>query len=58
MLLPYLHQHPIHLPKSYIEEHIKISNQVFDEIVAKMSDDERTEFIDAMNMVYVMLKKY
>lgn len=46
------------LGKSYIEEHIKISNHVFEEIVAKMSDDERMEFIDAMNTVYMMLKKY
>lgn len=41
-----------------LNEHIKISNQSFNEIVSKMNDAEKKQFIDALETVYSILKNH
>lgn len=46
------------LGRSYIEKHVEVSNRAFDEIVSKMSDDEKRDFINAMGTIYETLDKF
>lgn len=45
------------LGQEFLNEHIKISNRVFNDIISKMNKEEKKEFLDAMETIYVLLKK-
>ena len=41
--------------QEFLNEHIEISNHVFNRIVSKMSDEDKKQFLDALNTIYAML---
>ncbi len=41
--------------QEFLNEHIEISNQVFNEIVSKMSEEEKKKFLDSMDTIYTLL---
>lgn len=43
--------------QEFLNEHIEISNEAFRNIVSKMDDKEKKEFLDAMNTIYTILNK-
>lgn len=43
------------LGQEFLNEHIEISNQVFNDIVSKMNEDEKRKFLDAMDTIYTIL---
>lgn len=45
------------LGQEFLNEHIKISNRVFNDIISKMNKEEKKEFLDAMETIYVLLNK-
>lgn len=46
------------LGKSYLQKHVEVSNRVFDDLISKMSNDEKKEFINALNTIYETLNKF
>lgn len=46
------------LGKSYLQKHVELSNRVFDDLISKMSNDEKKEFINALNTIYETLNKF
>lgn len=46
------------LGRSYIQKHVEVSNHAFDEIVSRMSDAEKEEFINAMDTIYETLNRF
>ena len=43
--------------KEFLNEHIEISNQVFDNILSKMDKEEKKLFLDSMHIIYSLLRK-
>ncbi|MBO6111086.1 MAG: hypothetical protein ILA26_04175 [Methanobrevibacter sp.] len=39
------------LGKSYIKKHVEVSNRAFDELISKMSEDEKRECINSMDTI-------
>lgn len=46
------------LGKSYLQKHVEVSNRVFDDLISKMSNDEKKEFIIALDTIYETLNKF
>ena len=43
--------------QKFLNEHIEISNQVFDNLLSEMDKEERKLFLDSMNIIYALLSK-
>lgn len=41
--------------RKYLEEHIKISDKVFEDILLRMNENDKKEFLEALNTVYMLL---
>lgn len=43
--------------QKFLNEHIQISNHVFDDILSKMDGEEKRLFLDSMDAIYTLLSK-
>lgn len=41
-----------------LDEHIEISNKAFNEMISKMNENERKQFIDALKTIYSILENH
>lgn len=43
------------LGQEFLNEHVEISNQVFNDIVSKLNEEDKKKFLDAMDTIFTIL---
>lgn len=43
------------LGQEFLNEHVEISNQVFNDIVSKLNEEYKKKFLDAMDTIFTIL---
>lgn len=43
------------LGQEFLNEHVEISNQVFNDIISKLNEEDKKKFLDAMDTIFTIL---